>query len=139
MEEITTDLNNITQLVNNLETYYKAEGGSAVSLNSALSQDKPLQQELLKIRIDLNDMYGTAMYTVSEEQRKINEKNTAFEENKFELDTLLEDYISKKDKTNSSSVYKLDIYDRNIEDNLFLIYYFLSYGILGLFIYKLLK
>jgi hypothetical protein len=139
MEEIIKDLSNIRQQVEYLEKYYKAPEGSGLSLDSTLLQDLPLQQDLLEIRIELNNMYGTAMYTVSEEQRQINEKNTTFEENKYELDTLLEDYIRKKDKTNSSSVYKLDIYDRNIEDNLFLIYYFLSYGILGLFIYKLLK
>ena len=73
------------------------------------------------------------------EQVKIKQKNTIFEENKLKLDRKLKEYINKKDKKNSSSIYKLDIYDRNIEDNLFLIYYFLSYGILGLFIYKLLK
>ena len=55
------------------------------------------------------------------------------------LDNKLGEYIINKDKISSSSVYKLDIYDKNIEDNLFIIYYFFSYGILGLFIYKLLK
>ena len=34
---------------------------------------------------------------------------------------------------------KVNQYDINIVDNMFVIYYFLSYGIMGLFIYKLLK
>lgn len=34
---------------------------------------------------------------------------------------------------------KVNQYDINIVDNMYVIYYFLSYGIMGLFIYKLLK
>lgn len=34
---------------------------------------------------------------------------------------------------------KINQYDVNIVDNMYVIYYFLSYGIIGLFIYKLLK
>lgn len=43
---------------------------------------------------------------------------------------------SQKDGTQE---LKVNQYDLNIVDNMYVIYYFLSYGIIGLFIYKLLK
>ena len=84
-------------------------------------------------------LYSSVQFENLKQQEHIIDKNTNFKKNSLELDKKLKEYINNKDKKNASSIFKLDIYDRNIEDNLFLIYYFLSYGILGLFIYKLLK
>ena len=33
----------------------------------------------------------------------------------------------------------MDTYDRNIEENFFIMYYLISYGVIGYFMYKLLK
>ena len=132
------DLSNLEGEIINLEKYYK-EKTDTPNYYSLLSEDSYIQKELSDIRKELNNIYLETIADNLSEQKEIDKKNSSFEENKLELDKKLGEYIINKGKKNSSSVYKLDIYDRNIEDNLFLIYYFLSYGILGLFIYKLLK
>ena len=121
--------------ITNLENYYKDNK----TYENLLQTDKQLQGDLSNIKSEINDLYLSLLFENLIEQGKITQKNTVFEENKLKLDKKLQEYIINKDKKNSSTIFKLDIYDRNIEDNLFLIYYFLSYGILGLFIYKLLK
>ena len=132
-ETIIKSLKNKEDAIDYLETYYKD--------NKTI--DNPLTSELLgelsDLRTDINDLYEETLFENLIEKDEIKQKNTIFEENKLKLDKKLKEYIINKDKKNSSTIFKLDIYDRNIEDNLFLIYYFLSYGILGLFIYKLLK
>ena len=50
-----------------------------------------------------------------------------------------EKYNLKKNSNSSNKILKMDSYDKNIEENFFIMYYLLSYGILGFFIYKLLK
>lgn len=132
------DLSNLEGEIINLEKYYK-EKTDTPNYYSLLSEDSYIQKELSDIRKELNNIYLETIADNKTDQKEIDKKNSSFEENKLELDKKLGEYIINKGKKNSSSVYKLDIYDRNIEDNLFLIYYFLSYGILGLFIYKLLK
>ncbi len=121
--------------IKHLENYYKDNK----TYENLLQTDKQLQGDLSNIKSEINDLYLSLLFENLIEQDKITQKNTIFEENKLKLDEKLKEYIKNKDKKNSSTIFKLDIYDRNIEDNLFLIYYFLSYGILGLFIYKLLK
>lgn len=121
--------------ITNLENYYKDNK----TYENLLQTDKQLHGDLSNIKSEINDLYLSLLFENLIEQGRITQKNTIFEENKLKLDEKLKEYIINKDKKNSSTIFKLDIYDRNIEDNLFLIYYFLSYGILGLFIYKLLK
>jgi K+/H+ antiporter YhaU regulatory subunit KhtT len=136
--EIIKELSNIDKDIDYLEKYYK-EKTEDPTITSLLSSDPNLQKTISDIRSKMSDLYQKTMAYNLREQKEINSKNASFADKKLDLDKKLGEYIINKDKSNSSSVYKLDIYDRNIEDNLFLIYYFLSYGILGLFIYKLLK
>ena len=135
--EIIKELSNIDKDIDYLEKYYKKT--EPPNNDSLLSSDPNLQKTISDIRSKMSDLYQKTMAYNLREQKEINSKNASFADKKLDLDKKLGEYIINKDKSNSSSVYKLDIYDRNIEDNLFLIYYFLSYGILGLFIYKLLK
>ena len=135
--EIIKELSNIDKDIDYLENYY--EKTEPPNNASHLSSDPNLQKTISKIRDKTILLYQKTMAYNLIEQKEINSKNASFADKKLDLDKKLGEYIINKDKSNSSSVYKLDIYDRNIEDNLFLIYYFLSYGILGLFIYKLLK
>ena len=136
--EIIKKLSNIDKDIKYLEKYYQ-EKTEAPTSTSFLSTDPNLQETISKIRSEMTVLYQKTMADNLSEQKKINRKNASFADKKLDLDKKIGEYIINKGKSNSSSVYKLDIYDRNIEDNLFLIYYFLSYGILGLFIYKLLK
>jgi hypothetical protein len=135
VEQIIEDLSGLENTILSLEKYYIDTN----TIQNLLSKDTQMQNELSGIKTDLNSLYQDVLAENLNSQNNINDKNLFFEENKLKLDKKLEEYIINKDKKNSSTVFKLDIYDRNIEDNLFLIYYFLSYGILGLFIYKLLK
>ena len=48
-------------------------------------------------------------------------------------------YKSGKNMSQATGILKIDSYDRNIEENFYIMYYLLSYGVLGFFIYKLLK
>lgn len=135
VEQIIEDLSGVENTILSLEKYYTDNK----TIENLLADDSAMQNDLSIIKTDLNTLYQGVLAENLNSQKKINDKNLFFEENKLKLDKKLEEYNINKDKKNSSTVFKLDIYDRNIEDNLFLIYYFLSYGILGLFIYKLLK
>ena len=48
-------------------------------------------------------------------------------------------YRLGKNMSEATGILKIDSYDRNIEENFYIMYYLLSYGVLGYFIYKLLK
>ena len=48
-------------------------------------------------------------------------------------------YKSKIDVNSATKILKMDTYDRNIEENFFIMYYLISYGVIGYFMYKLLK
>tara|TARA_B110001450_G_scaffold6029_1_gene6255 strand:+ start:935 stop:1381 length:447 start_codon:yes stop_codon:yes gene_type:complete len=135
VEQIIEDLSGVENTILSLEKYYTDNK----TIENLLADDLAMQNDLSIIKTDLLSISQSVLAENLNSQKKINDKNLFFEENKLKLDKKLEEYIINKDKKNSSTVFKLDIYDRNIEDNLFLIYYFLSYGILGLFIYKLLK
>jgi len=53
---------------------------------------------------------------------------------------LADDNYESNNNTNAATgILKIDSYDRNIEENFYIMYYLLSYGFLGFFIYKLLK
>lgn len=67
----------------------------------------------------------------------IKKVSDAMENQKTILDEEQYEYDNTPSTNGKEHKMKLDIYDRNIEDNLYIIYYFLSYGILGLFLYKL--
>lgn len=45
----------------------------------------------------------------------------------------------QKNLNSATHILKIDSYDKNIEENFFIMYYLLSYGVIGFFIYKLLK
>jgi hypothetical protein len=50
-----------------------------------------------------------------------------------------ERYKFKKNLNSANKILKMDSYDKNIEENFFIMYYLLSYGVIGFFIYKLVK
>lgn len=99
--------------------------------------------------------YASEKNSLSEIRNAIKEKfNDAINEynqldNKTVNDNVIiseQDYTEEKNKkTNfrsqsaATEVLKRNVYDTGILDNMFVIYYFLSYGIIGIFIYKLLK
>ena len=65
--------------------------------------------------------------------------NKEFEEKKTLFDKEKSKSILLKNDSSGTHVLKENQYDINIVDNMYIIYYFLSYGIIGLFVYKILK
>ena len=87
----------------------------------------------------LRTQYEKAKLNALEYKAYITKKNDVFLNKKDEfIDTTNKLNLKKSDNL-ASQLLKIDIYDRNIEDNIYIIYYLLSYGIMGYFIYKLLK
>lgn len=65
-------------------------------------------------------------------------KNEIFAEKNNKYKEKYKKYLNVINKSNASHILKLDIYDRNIEDNIYIMYYLLSYGVIGMFIFNLL-
>jgi len=133
--EIKNTLAGKKKLLAELKLYYKEEK----KLYHTLSSDSALIQDLVTMNTEIHELYQKTIYLNGVEKDKIDSINTYFSDKKQNLDEKVMNYTSEKNKKSASNIFKLDIYDRNIEDNLYIVYYFLSYGILGLFIYKILK
>lgn len=65
-------------------------------------------------------------------------KNEIFSKKNNKYKEKYKKYLNVINKSNASHILKLDIYDRNIEDNIYIMYYLLSYGVIGMFIFNLL-
>lgn len=65
--------------------------------------------------------------------------NSRLEAYKDEYDKANSKYKGKIDVNSATQILKMDTYDRNIEENFFIMYYLISYGVIGYFMYKLLK
>jgi hypothetical protein len=133
--EIKNTLENIKEDLAILKLDYKKKK----KLDNILASDPALIHTLAEMNTVIQELYQQTIYLNGVEKEKIDTINTEFSNKKQNLDEKLMNYASEKNKKSASNIFKLDIYDRNIEDNLYIVYYFLSYGILGLFIYKILK
>jgi hypothetical protein len=65
--------------------------------------------------------------------------NNIIKVNKKKYENANSKYKSKIDLNSATQVLKIDTYDRNIEENFFIMYYLISYGVISYFMYKLLK
>jgi hypothetical protein len=139
-EESKKLITNFNILIDQYNTLYTNNKDNA-NYESPISSDygKDIYKSIKIIKNNANVIYYQAIINLESKSNKSNDENTIFstEFNKFMKKK--KDYDNNKDKSEASQKFKLDVYDRNIEDNIFIIYYLLSYGILGLFIYKLLK
>ena len=95
------------------------------------------KNSLYNIRNEIKNKFDEAMNEYNKlDNKKANDNVIISEQNYTE---------EKRKKTNfrsqsaATEVLKRNVYDTGILDNMFVIYYFLSYGIIGIFIYKLLK
>lgn len=123
---------------NALYTDNKNDNKYTSQINSTYG--KEIYTVIKKIKKDAADIHAESVTYLEESSEVLQSKENGKFKTKYddfiEKNTI---YDSDKNKSDASSKFKLDVYDRNIEDNIFIIYYLLSYGILGLFIYKLLK
>ena len=87
----------------------------------------------------MRTQYEKAKLNAIEYKKHIVKKNDEFLNKKDEFINATNKLNLKKSGNLASKLLKIDTYDRNIEDNIYIIYYLLSYGVMGYFIYKLLK
>lgn len=102
-------------------------------------ENEKWENELKELNTKVIDLYYEAGGLIKSSQDVVRQTNDTFGDTINDINDKKRNYDNHKDKSSASHKFKLDVYDRNIEDNIFIIYYLLSYGILGLFIYKLLK
>jgi len=128
------------KLIVNYNTLYTDNKDNA-NYKSQINSDygKEIYTSINKIKNDANIIYNEALINFEVKYESSNEENDEFSIKLKNFMKKKKVYDNNKDKSDASHKFKLDVYDRNIEDNIFIIYYLLSYGILGLFIYKLLK
>ena len=69
----------------------------------------------------------------------LNNKNLNIENSKSGYDKAFNKYKMGKNSSSAAGILKIDSYDRNIEENFYIMYYLLSYWFLGFFIYKLIN
>lgn len=91
----------------------------------------------------MNDM-ANIMVTVpkmmkSELQNSFKRTNLEITEGRELYESTDAKYKLGRNMSGATDILKIDSYDRNIEENFYIMYYLLSYGVLGFFIYKLLK
>lgn len=141
LNEKNTPINKIINKFNTLLDDYEvlskvlSNNTNPVNINPGKKQYNAIKNIKNKAN-ELNYLSGILLELELESSEKT---NNMFETEKTKLQRQLKKYESHKNKKSAHHKFKIDIYDRNIEDNIFIIYYLLSYGILGLFIYKLLK
>lgn len=103
------------------------------------TENEKWENELKELNTKVIDLYYEAGGLIKSSHDDVRQTNDTFGDTINDINDKKRNYDNHKDKSSASHKFKLDVYDRNIEDNIFIIYYLLSYGILGLFIYKLLK
>tara|TARA_B100000795_G_scaffold82696_1_gene59931 strand:+ start:1875 stop:2294 length:420 start_codon:yes stop_codon:yes gene_type:complete len=135
IERIRNELQEINLAVLSLEQLFDFEG----KMNLTLQGQGEISNIFTEIENKVHELHGEIQTKNLEEQQDVSKNNITFNNITLKLDKKIKEYESNKSDENASSVFKLDIYDRNIEDNLYILYYFFSYGILGLFIYKIIK
>jgi len=133
--EIRKKLQEINIDVVSLEKFFK----DTKQLNLPLVKYPEANADFSYIKSNIQELHQQILTANLVKQRDVQLTNGVFEKNTLELKVKVDEYDNQKSDENASSVFKLDIYDRNIEDNLYILYYFFSYGILGLFIYKIIK
>tara|TARA_X000000368_G_C23058036_1_gene725057 strand:+ start:66 stop:542 length:477 start_codon:yes stop_codon:yes gene_type:complete len=136
-KKLIKEFNKLIVNYNALYTDNKDKNKYTSQINSTYG--KNIYNSIKKIKNNANIIYYKAIINLENKSKISNEENTNFSKEFNKFMTKKKDYDNNKDKSSASHKFKLDVYDRNIEDNIFIIYYLLSYGILGLFIYKLLK
>ena len=117
-DEDGTELRSENKFVDKVDEIITKITESEVSMNLMLDFPDILHEN------KMNDLYSLS-FDINEPQSKY-----LAEKDKFLL---------QKNTQSATNILKIDSYDKNIEENVFIMYYLLSYGVLGFFIYKLLK
>jgi len=98
-----------------------------------------IYRDLTKIKGKANLIEPTIKYMEDDLQQSFKHTNLEINDSKNLYEIADENYKMGKNVSTATNILKIDSYDRNIEENFYIMYYLLSYGVLGFFIYKLLK
>jgi len=98
-----------------------------------------IYRDLTKIINRANVVEPTIKIMEDDIQESFKHTNLEINESKNLYEIADENYNQGKNVSTATNILKIDSYDRNIEENFYIMYYLLSYGVLGFFIYKLLK
>jgi len=98
-----------------------------------------IYRDLTKIQNRATIIEPTIKMMENDIQKSFKHTNLEINESKGLYEIADENYKNGKNVSTATNILKIDSYDRNIEENFYIMYYLLSYGVLGFFIYKLLK
>lgn len=139
MDNFNSIENEVKKLQKEFLELKKKPTSDNLALSSTSKENSNITHKVDYIIRSIRNEYEKAKINAIEYKTHIVKKNDVFLNKK-------DDFIYAKNKLNfkksdnlASHLLKLDIYDRNIEDNIYIIYYLLSYGVMGYVIYKLLK
>ena len=136
-------LNNIEREVNDLMGDFAALKDRIPDENLTLTSTSPNNSthssDIKDLIRQMREKYVDVKVKALEYKAFIVEKNEEFLDKKDKFTNAKNKLNFKKSDNLASGILKMDIYDRNIEDNIYIMYYLLSYGVMGFFIYKLLK
>jgi len=121
-------------------TTTSSDGNNEVSIPHS---QKKMIDDIYRQIAKMNDM-ANVMATVpkimkSELQNSFKRTNLEIKEGRELYESTDANYKLGRNMSEATGILKIDSYDRNIEENFYIMYYLLSYGVLGFFIYKLLK
>lgn len=98
-----------------------------------------IYRQLAKMNDMANIMVTVPKMMKSELQNSFKRTNLEITEGRELYESTDAKYKLGRNMNEATGILKIDSYDRNIEENFYIMYYLLSYGVLGFFIYKLLK
>jgi len=107
--------------------------------NTKYALVETVYDDLNKIVNENNNIPDMIDYVEDQIKSSFGKQNLEINEFKTIFENSNEKYRMANNFNSATSILKIDSYDRNIEENFYIMYYLLSYGVLGLFIYKLLK
>ncbi len=120
-------------LLNNTISHLREEGAS--DIDRVLNVHSELEN--MKTFADENNKY--IEYIENEIIKDQFDNNIEIQDMFQGYNEVDERYKLGKNMSSARDILKIDSYDRNIEENFFIMYYLLSYGVVGYFMYKLIK
>ena len=139
------DIKKILELIDDLRELYTNENIdlNTETINAKNADGYPKYADLKKTLTELETCVENKFDDAVNSYRIQKEENDRLNNVVKNSESQYSSAKNRKDNLQNQSAgteeLKRNVYDTGILDNMFVIYYFLSYGIIGTFIYKLLK
>ena len=125
--------------VNVYDAYNKNMDYLKENKNPHIDEIKKIYNEFEGYYENINKKTQNIKYLENILNKLFEEKNNILQQKERDYNITNQKYLINKNRKSATQILKLDTYDRNIEENIYIIYYLLSYGVIGFFIYKLLR